>query len=312
MKFSNSLLREMAGILNKKKPIFFARLRYFIYFGKNLNLRQPCNLNEKILWLSFFSDTSLWSVCADKYSVRSYVQKKGLSGILVKLYGVWDSVGDINWESLPKSFVLKVTNGCGSVVEVMNKEELDIPSIESILEKWILKDVSKYTSEFHYRRIKPRIIAEELLVPSNQDMTVSTSLIDYKIWCFNGVPDSVMVCGNRSPKGISFSLYNLQWECRNDAALFNDKLKEIKNPVPRPWNLDKMLEIAQKLSEDFPMVRVDLYNIDGHIYFGELTFTPYGGTITYFTSQELLRMGRKINLSGVKCDYSRDKWFTVE
>lgn len=298
--------RKIVEGMNRHFPVLLARLRYFLYFGRKLNLHNPSNLNEKILWLSLYSDTSLWSYCADKYKVRGYVQEKGLGNVLTKLYGVWSSVKDINWGALPKSFILKTTNGCGTVFVVKNKAEIEIPFVESILEKWINRDVSKYTTEFHYRRIKPRIIAEELLTPSLTDAVISKSLIDYKIWCFNGVPDSFFVCGDRDSKGFSFSIYDLEWNCRNDAAIFNDKHKEIAMMVPKPKNLDKMLEIARKLSEDFPMVRVDLYNIDGHIYFGELTFTPYGGTITYYTQDELLRMGSKINLSSVsyKCHNS--------
>ncbi len=273
-------------------------MRFRKLFGRKLNLDNPQDLNEKILWLSLFSDTSLWTRCADKYAVRGYVEEKGLGDILVKLYGKWDKVEDIDWNSLPKSFVMKTNNGAGTVLVVTNKDDLDLAKTTEMLSSWLAKDITSSTTEFHYRNIKPCIIAEELLELTEEDRAISTSIIDYKIWCFNGKPDSVLVCSNRRKGGgCALSVFDLEWNYRPEAAIFNNDHFEAPHLIPRPEHLKDMLDVATRLSADFPEVRVDLYHINGKIYFGELTFTSLGGTMTYYTPEELLRMGQEIDLS---------------
>lgn len=296
-----SVYRGMVGFANTHFPILLAKLRFRKLFGRKLNLKNPQDLNEKILWLSLYSDTSLWTRCADKYAVRGYVEEKGLGDILVKLYGKWDKVEYIDWNSLPKSFVIKTNNGAGTVLVVENKDDLDFPKTVKTLEEWLAKDITSTTTEFHYRGIKPCIIAEELLELSKEDRFVSSSIIDYKIWCFNGKPDSFLVCSNRQYEGgCALSVYDLDWNYRPEASVFNKEHFEAQKPIPRPEHLKEMLDVATRLAADFPEVRVDLYNINGKIYFGELTFTSLGGTMTYYTPGELLRMGQKIDLSSVK------------
>lgn len=292
--------RRMVQYVNDHFPVLLAKMRFRKLFGQKLNLKNPQDLNEKILWLSLYSDTSLWTRCADKYAVREYVEEKGLGDILVKLYGKWDRVEDIDWENLPNSFVMKTNNGAGTVMIVEDKDKLDLNKTKTVLKKWLAKDIAESTTEFHYRRIVPCIIAEELLALPAEEDSVSTTMIDYKIWCFNGVPDSFLICSNRTTNGCCLSAYDTKWNNRDEALVFGHGHDKRDSLVPQPKNLDNMLAVAEKLSEDFPEVRVDLYNIDGRIYFGELTFTSYGGTMTYYTSAELLRMGKKIDLSWVK------------
>lgn len=295
------IYRKTIQWINNYFPVTLAKMRFRKLFGRSLNLKDPKDLNEKILWLSLFSDTTLWSQCADKYAVRDYVKGKGLEKILVKLYGKWDSVADIEWEKLPQKFVIKTNNGAGTVLIVSDKGGLNIPETNRLLEKWLSKDISSSTTEFHYRKIKPCIIAEELLELPEADRTVSSSMVDYKIWCFNGKPDSILVCSNRQANGgCALSVFDLEWNYHPEATIFNEEHFEAEILVQRPPCLDEMLHIASLLSLDFPEVRVDFYCINGKIYFGELTFTSLGGTMTYYTQQELLRMGKKIDISNVK------------
>lgn len=296
-----SFYRNLVICANKRFPILLAKMRFRKLFGRKLDLRNPKDLNEKIIWLSLYSDTSLWTRCADKYAVRGYVEEKGLGKILVKLYGKWDKVEEIDWQSLPKSFVMKTNNGAGTVLVVDDKEKLDLNKTKALLSRWLKKDITSSTTEFHYRNIKPCIIAEELLEFTEADKAISSSIIDYKIWCFNGKPDSVLVCSNRRKEGgCALSVFDLDWNYRPEASVFNNEHFEALRPIPRPEKLNEMVEIAECLSRDFPEVRVDLYHINGKIYFGELTFTSLGGTMTYYTPKELLRMGKKIDLSDVK------------
>lgn len=297
----HSFYRDVVQFANNHFPVTLAKLRFRKLFRKKLDLNTPQDLNEKILWLSLLSDTSLWTRCADKYAVRGYVEEKGLGDILVKLYGKWDKVEDINWNSLPNSFVMKTNNGAGTVLVVKNKDELNLAKTKEMLKSWLAKDITSSTTEFHYRNIKPCIIAEELLELTEEDRFVSSSIIDYKIWCFNGKPDSVLVCSNRRKEGgCALSVFDLDWNYRPEASIFNNDHFEAPHPIPRPERLEDMLDVATRLSSDFPEVRVDLYHINGKIYFGELTFTSLGGTMTYYTPKELLRMGQKIDISSVK------------
>lgn len=296
----NPIYRKIVIWVNHHFPVTLAKMRFRKLFGRNLDLKNPKDLNEKILWLSLFSDTTLWSQCADKYAVRDYVKGKGLDNILVKLYGKWDTAYDIEWDKLPQKFVIKTNNGAGTVLVVKDKSKLNIPETIVLLDEWLSKDISSSTTEFHYRKIKPCIIVEELLENTEFDNNVSTSIIDYKIWCFNGKPYSILVCSNRNSIGCALSVFDLDWNYHPEVSIFNEEHFEIETQIPRPSCLDEMLGIATTLSSDFPQVRVDLYCINNKIYFGELTFTSLGGTMNYYTQDELLRMGQKIDISNVK------------
>lgn len=292
--------RRLVGFINRLMPKTLARMRFRKLFGKRLNLDNPQDLNEKILWLSLCSDTSEWVSLADKYAVRKYVSDRGLGNILVKLYGRWNDAKDINWSMLPNQFVMKTNNGCGTVLIVKDKSELNIPTTIAMLNDWLAQDISNETAEFHYRHIKPCIIAEELLIPSEDDNKISTTIIDYKIWCFNGKVDSFLICSNRRDDGCDLSVYDADWNYHPEYSVFDKIHTERDVPIPRPAKLKEMIIIAEKLSAGFPEVRVDLYYNNNNIYFGELTFTSFGGTMTYYTHDALLRMGQKIDLSQVK------------
>ncbi len=292
--------RKFVQFLNKHFPVVLCKLRFRKYFGRKMNLKNPQDINEKISWLELYSDISLWSRCTDKYAVREYVNDCGLENILVKLYGKWDSADDIDWNMLPKQFVLKTNNGSGTVLVVEDKEKINSQNVVNQFNKMLhnVDDIS--TTEFHYQNIKPRIIAEELLLPDENEKKWTSSIIDYKIWCFNGVVDSIWTCTNRDNEGTDVALFDREWNYRPEASIFNNHYREQKHLTPKPVCLEEMIRVAEILSKPFPVVRVDLYAIKGKVYFGELTFTSLGGTMNFYTDKELLRMGQKIDISSVK------------
>ena len=292
--------RYLVRLINRLSPKLTARLRFRKIFHRRLHLKNPQDLNEKILHLSLLSDTSEWTRLADKYLVRKYVKDRGLESILVKLYGKWNSVEDINWDKLPHSFVMKTNNGCGTVLIVQDKSKLDTSATKKELDSWLHKDIWGETAEFHYKKIKPCIIAEELLVLSDEDREISESIIDYKIWCFNGRPYSFLVCSNRTEDAVELSSYDLNWSYHPEHSVFGKEHLRRKKGIPRPKLLEEMKNVASKLSEGFPEVRVDLYYVNNKIYFGEMTFTSLGGTMNYYTSEYLLEMGQQIDLVNVK------------
>lgn len=267
------LLYKVAYLI---KPRLSADLMYYRAFGKRLNLDNPKTLIEKITWLQFNTDTSLWTLCADKYRVREYVKSKGLGHILTELYGVWENIDDIDFSILPNKYVLKANNGCGTVMPIHNNNDIDDKAIKKTLKKWIRRPYGYLAAQFHYLPIKRCVIAEQLLEESDYYKLLSPhSLVDYKIWCFNGEPECVMVIFDRSPGYTKQAVYDLEWN--NISSYVYASSCYYEHTLPKPVNFDEMLRYARILSKDFIQVRVDFYNIDGKIYFGELTLSAgYG------------------------------------
>lgn len=280
-------------------PILLARIRYFARFKKPLHLKNPQTLNEKILFLSLKTDTTLWTRCADKYEVRDYVKECGLENILIPLVGVWEHATDIDFDKLPDEFVLKATHGSGDIKVVTDKSKLDIPKIVEVFEDDLKHQYGALESGHHYMRIKPRMIAEELIHNDPETAKISSSIIDYKIWCFNGKCYWLWACANRDEHTTEVMTYDRDWTAHPEYSIFENDYRH-GELLPKPKNLERMIEVAEKLAQPFPCVRVDLYNIDGKIYFGELTFTSYGGLQDFYTDEFQKLAGSKIDLTGVK------------
>jgi hypothetical protein len=293
---SNPFLIKAVLFLEKIKllsPKRLSKLWYYWKLKKKLNFKNPQDLNEKILYLLHNTDISKWTELSDKYKVRKYIEKCGLGHLLVKLYGVYSTADEIDFESLPQSFVLKTNNGCGTVMLVEDKNQLNIEKTKKTLNRWLKIPFGIMSAEFHYRKIKPCIIAEEYLKEEN---AVSTSLIDYKIWCFDGQPTFALVCYDRdiSKHCVKLDLYEAEtWEAKKEYLTGKYRNDII---IPKPQHLEKMIEYAKILSKGFPQIRVDFYEVNGKIYIGELTFTSYGGIMPYFTDECLKIMGDKVTL----------------
>lgn len=276
-------------------PINIAKLRYWYILHKWPNFRHPKDLNEKINYLKFYGDTSKWPMLTDKYAVRKYIESLGLKNILVKLYGKWDSVDDIDWELLPNQFVMKCNNGSGDVIICHDKSKLDIEATKKYFRKILSQTFGIVSGEPHYSQIPPCIIAEELLDNSTQPCN-SSSIIDYKIWCFNGKPYNIFCCYNRKKYNTNIGCYDLNWKYHPEYSVFTHHYKKSPHLLPKPTCLKQMLDIAQKLSMGFPILRVDLYEVNGKVYFGELTFTSQSGCMDYFTQEYLIQMGNQVKL----------------
>lgn len=283
------LLHKICVKINPK--IEMARC-YHKTFHRWPSFNNPKDLVEKIYWLQLNSDTSLWTKCADKFAVREYVDQCGCSDILNELYGVWDSIDDFSLESLPERFVLKSTNGCGQVMVVKDKITINISSLKKILSEWLSTPFGYSGGELHYTKIVPKIIAEKLLVDNKP---FSRTLIDYKIWCFNGVPSYIWVAyDRRDVVKVKMALFNTDWEplpqfLKNTN---NDKYCP-EDTIQKPKSLKQMLDYASKLSKGFPEVRVDFYEIDDKPVFGELTFSAGFG---FYTDEFYRILGDKVIL----------------
>lgn len=280
--------------LGKHNPKKLADRLHKKRVGHHIDWENPTTLNEKINWLKFYSDTSLWSRLSDKYAVRGFVKEKGLSEILIPLLGHWSTPEKIEWDTLPKSFILKATHGSGDAEVVKDKDDIDRKRVTEYFRRKLSEPFGLETAEPHYLRITPSIVAEELLDISAQGVD-STSIVDYKIWCFDGKAHYIWTCANRKNQTTEVMTYDIEWNAHPEFCMFNSHYKKGK-PLPKPQNFDKMIEIAEILSDGFPCVRVDLYNLNGRIYFGEMTFTSLCGYMNFYTDDFQKHCGSLITL----------------
>lgn len=289
-------VRAVASAIGKRNPELVVRIRYFLRFHRRINLNNPKTLNEKIQYLSLRTDTSEWTRLSDKFLVREYVKECGLENILVHQYGVWDSADEIDFSMLPDRFVIKTTHRSGDAIFVKDKSQTDMAFLKEQIGLALKRTYGLSEGNLHYSRIHPRVIAEELLENDAVSASYSSSVIDYKIWCFNGKAYYIWVCTDRSHEGAKVLLYDTDWNVHPEYSVFTRHyMRGIV--IPKPVGIDRMLEIAEKLAKPFPVVRVDLYNVAGKVYFSEMTFTSLGGYMDFYNDDFLRMTGSMINLN---------------
>ncbi|MCH5227131.1 MAG: hypothetical protein J1F16_04860 [Muribaculaceae bacterium] len=287
-------LRRTVHILGEKRLLSPLRTMVWLHtieLCRYPNLKNPSDINEKLMWQEHFGDTAIWTQLSDKYEVRKYVESKELKDILVPLYGIYDSFSDIDFSKLPSQFVIKATNGCGMTVIVKDKSSLDLSRLKHTIDSWQKTPFGLANGESHYLSIKPRIIIEKLLAPERQTLPC-----DYKFYCFNGKVDGCILTSERNIEKEKYKLNFIDpftWTDIPDSVC-PPELMEKDISRFRPSNINEMIEVAEQLSQGIPFVRVDLYNVDGKIYFGELTFTPSGCRKADMPRKKLKELGEKI------------------
>lgn len=277
--------RMLCGI----SPTLASRYWYYFNFRKPLDLKNPVTLNEKLMWLKLntYRNNPLVSKCSDKYAVREYILERDCGELLNELYGVWDSVEEIDWEALPESFVLKCNHGCGYNILCPDKKKMDIAATKALLDKWMHTDFWRKLAEVQYRTITPKIVCEAFLGRGGQ-------LYDYKFYCFHGKAEYVLVCTEREQGKPRFYFFDRDWKL---CPITRDgKAAEEDFHLEKPEHLEEMFQYAERLAEPFPFVRVDLYYVDGKIYFGELTFVPSGALDTSRLPETDLLFGSMLHL----------------
>lgn len=287
--------------LNPIMPKTMIQIRHLLRMKRFANLRNPQDLNEKILWMAVNTDTTEWSRLTDKYEVRKYIKECGLEDILVKQYGLWNNMNEVDFDQLPNAFVLKPTHGSGDVVVVKDKSKANLEGVKAMINAELAEYICTSAAELHYTRIPHRVIAEELLINDPESEKYSSTLIDYKIWCCNGRAQFVWVCMNRfvhNKDGAEVMTYDREWNAHPEYCRITPDFS-LADTMPKPTGYDHMLSIAEKLSSKFPIVRVDLYNLNGKIYFGEMTFTSYGAIMDFYSDEFLQKCGSMIDLSSV-------------
>lgn len=265
------------------------KLQYRIKTGRKLNLKNPQRYTEKLQWYKLNYRNPLMTKCADKYTVREYIESKGLGHILNELYGVYDNVNEIDFDKLPNKFVLKTTNDSDTNIFCKDKANSDLEEIKKKMNKKIkARTQIPLAREWAYSNAKKRIICEKLLEDKD---TKDNGINDYKFLCFNGKPEFIVYDIDRYI-GHKRNFYDTNWKYLNVSS----DCPNFGNVVGKPEKLKEMLEIAKTLSKDFPAVRVDLYCIQNKIYFGELTFYPWSGYVKFEPDEFDFILGKKFKI----------------
>lgn len=267
------ILKDRLGLYKILSDEKYIKKRFKTFMGYDIDLKNPCTFNEKIQWLKLNDRDEKYTMLVDKYKVREYISKSIGEEYLIPLLGVWNSPKDINFELLPEKFVLKCNHDSGGVIICSSKSKKDSRYFANISKKMkakLKRNYYYYGREWPYKNIEKKIIAEAYMMDSGDN-----ELRDYKFFCFAGYVDSVMVCTERSTGNPKFYFFDKEWNFKKyDKNTANDK--EYLN-IKKPENFKKMCEIAAKLSQNIPFVRVDLYECNKKIYFGELTLYPDSG-----------------------------------
>lgn len=247
----------------------YLKILYRYGFGKTLNLRHPKTLNEKTHWLKLYDRRSIYPTMVDKFSAKDFVRINVGEKYVVPLLGVWNRFEDIDFAALPEQFVLKTTHDSGGVVICTDKANFDIPAAREKLKKSLANNYYWIYREWAYKHIRPRIMAEELLVSPN-----GTEIKDYKVFTFNGKVKLSFVATNRHGEGgVLMNFYDRDWN-----SIPVERLHP-RNPLetPKPEGYDTMVRIAETIGKDMFLLRTDFYQIGTQVFVGELTIYPSGG-----------------------------------
>lgn len=278
--------RNVVKLISKKAYVSF---QYKYITHHKLNWKNPTRYTEKLQYLRLYvyPKDPLVIKCASRVGAREYVKEKGYENLLIKTYGVFDRFEDIDFDKLPNAFALKTTHSSQMNYICFDKSKINYEELKKKFNKYLKTNYGKKTVELHYSPIKPQIIIEELMLENGKLPT------EYKIHVFNGKAKSLYVVTSRGID-IRYNNYYIDWT-PFDGSQFNG-WKKTDYPLEKPKNFDEMIKISEDLASPFPFVRVDLYDINGTIYFSELTFTPAKGTLI---------------LDDDKCDFEMGEWLDI-
>lgn len=246
----------------------YIELQYFLHMRKRLRLDPPITFSEKLQWLKLNDRKEFYTDIVDKYNVRPYIEKRIGKEHLVPILGVWERAEDITIDELPNSFVLKCNHDSGSIVICKDKRQFDIEAAKKKLNDCLRQNIYYNGREWPYKKVKPKIIAEVYLVDDKSD-----DLKDYKLMCFNGEPKCIFTGSNRHKGELYITFFDLEW----NRLPFERHYHSDPNEIEKPSCLQEMICLSRVLAQEFPFIRVDFYEVNGAVYFGELTFFPGSG-----------------------------------
>lgn len=277
--------RNIFFFLNDK---IYLKLKFRLKMSKKLNLNNPQTFNEKLQWLKINDRKDIYTIMVDKYEVKNYVSKKIGEEYLIPTIGIYNSFEEINFEKLPNQFVIKCTHDSGGLVICRDKTNLDVKKAKKKINKYLKRKYFYIHREWPYKNVKPRIIIEKYMEDEKDN-----ELRDYKLFCFNGTYKMMFIATNRQGEGDTyFDFFDRDF---NHLPFTNGHPNAPKLPH-KPHNYKKMIELAEKLSANIPQVRVDFYEVNGKIYFGEMTFFHWSGLVPFEPEKWDIKLGDWIKL----------------
>lgn len=269
----------------------FLKISYKKNIGKKLNLERPTSFNEKLQWLKIYDRNPKYTQLVDKNAVKKIVADKIGNQYVIPTLGVYRTFDDIDFSLLPDCFVMKCTHDSGSSIVCKNKNALDKKAAKRVLNKALKRNFYYFGREWPYKNVCPSIIVEQYMNDNEHD-----DLLDYKFMCFNGKVKCSFVCSDRrSERGLAVDFYDREWK----HMPFQRHYRNVGYEIEKPRNYELMVRLAEKLSRNIPFVRVDFYEIEGRVYFGELTFFP-GNGMEEFTPERYDRvLGDMLDISNV-------------
>lgn len=281
----NKYIRELYKYIPDK---LYLKLMYFRVFHKRLNLKNPQTFNEKLQWLKLYDRKPLYTKLVDKYEVREYIKETIGEEYLIPLLGVWNSFDEIDFESLPEQFVLKCTHDSGGIRICKDKKVFDYTEAKKFFEERMKKNYYYAGREWPYKDVEPRIIAEKLMGDYS-----CQELKDYKMMCFNGKVQCTFVCSDRfASSGLKVTFFDNDWR----VLPFERHYPKSSINISKPKCFNKMINLSEKLTTDIPFARIDFYEIEGKVYFGEITFYPGCGFEEFNPDCWDRKLGALINL----------------
>lgn len=254
----------------------YIQMYYFAHFKRFCNLRNPETYNEKLNWLKLHDRNEEYTKLVDKYEVKEYIASIIGEDYIIPTLGVWNHFDDIDFEKLPNQFVLKCTHDSEGLVIVKDKSKLDKVAAKEKIEAALKQNFYYIGREWPYKNVKPRIIAEKYM-----EDHVDGELRDYKFFCFDGQPKAMFIASDRASDHVKFDYFDLEFNHLD----IKQKYPHAQNTLRKPETFDKMIEFSKILSKGFPHVRVDFYEVDGRLYFGELTFYHFSGFMPFEPSK---------------------------
>lgn len=278
-------------------PDFLILKRYYYQrFNKKLDLKNPQTFNEKLQWLKLYNRVPLYTTLVDKYTVKKWVSEKIGAQYVIPTLGIWEKFEDIDFDMLPNQFVLKCTHDSGGLVICKEKKSMNVALARNTIDKSLKRNYYYSSREWPYKNVKPMVIAEKYMEDSE-----CHELRDYKFYTFNGEPRFMLLATNRQckEKSLSFDYYDMEF---NHLPLVNHwHPNNTTDLIHKPVTFEKMKELALILAEGIPHVRVDFYEVNGKIYFGEMTFFDMGGFLKLHPDSWDQEWGDLIKLPSKKC-----------
>ncbi len=277
------------GFYNCMPDVKYIKKIFKVKMGYDLDLNNPQTFTEKLQWLKLYDRKPIYTTMVDKHDVKDYVANIIGKEYIIPTLGVYDKFEDIDFSKLPNQFVLKCTHDSGGLVIVKDKSKLDIEKAKKKINKCLKRNYYNFSREWPYKNVKPRIIAEKYMVDES-----GYELKDYKFFCFDGKAELMFIAKDRGLRDeeTKFNFYDMNFKL----LPFTNGHPNFKENIEKPKTFDKMKELAEVLSKNIPQVRIDFYDINGQIYFGEITFFHWSGLMPFKPSEWDKKLGDLIKL----------------